>query len=314
MLMRARHIIHAIKQTGYMTTKNTRRLLLISLLLFSFVQVAYASTTDGTVDGTNRWAWSESAGWIDFGTSAGDVQVTDSALTGYAYGEGVGWISLNCSNTSTCGTNSYAVANDGSGNLSGYAWGSSTGWINFAPSGGGVHISSSGVFSGTAYAENIGWIVFATDHPVTTDWRPASSRTSSTPAAAVAGNGPPVGSYGSVSGNTAPLPLVPPAPVVAPLPTTTVATTSPAAQVPTFLFTKDRHLGESGTDVQTLQEFLNSHGAPVAATGVGSPGHETTYFGARTRAALAVFQKAHGIVPASGYFGPLTRGYINSHY
>lgn len=138
-----------------------------------FVLPVFALT--GTIDSTNRYAWSENAGWIDFGTTLGNVVVTDSALTGYAYGENIGWISLNCSNTSSCATVDYKVANNGQGVLSGYAWGENVGWINFAPSGSGVTIDSSGNFSGYAYGENMGWIKF--DHsqtasrPVTT-WLP----------------------------------------------------------------------------------------------------------------------------------------------
>jgi hypothetical protein len=37
---------------------------------------------------------------------------------------------------------------------------------------------------------------------------------------------------------------------------------------------------------------------------------ETDVFGALTRAALARFQAANNIVPAAGYFGPLTRAFI----
>jgi hypothetical protein len=44
-----------------------------------------------------------------------------------------------------------------------------------------------------------------------------------------------------------------------------------------------------------------------------APGNETTSFGAKTWVALVAFQKANGIVPASGYFGPITRGWVNSH-
>jgi peptidoglycan hydrolase-like protein with peptidoglycan-binding domain len=67
-----------------------------------------------------------------------------------------------------------------------------------------------------------------------------------------------------------------------------------------------------GTDVQVLQILLNSHGFPVSQTGPGSPGNETTYFGAKTWQALVNFQKSAGIVPARGYFGPITRAYVKN--
>ena len=50
------------------------------------------------------------------------------------------------------------VAADGT--LSGYAWGENVGWINFAPTGGGVSANSSGDLYGYAWGENIGWLSF----------------------------------------------------------------------------------------------------------------------------------------------------------
>lgn len=71
-------------------------------------------------------------------------------------------------------------------------------------------------------------------------------------------------------------------------------------------------LGSSGADVKSLQIFLNSHGYLVSSAGAGSPGYETSYFGEKTRQALASFQKANRITPAVGYFGPVTRGRVNA--
>jgi hypothetical protein len=129
---------------------------------FSFV---FASNTNGTIDPIYKYAWSENTGWINFGTTNGDVHVTDSGLSGYALGENIGWINLD------------NIVNDGEGNLSGYAWGENAGWIKFNPTNGGVTINSSGEFTGYALGENIGWIIFGGDYKVKTDWRPASART-----------------------------------------------------------------------------------------------------------------------------------------
>jgi len=137
-------------------------IVLIGLVLS--VNFAFASSTDGTIDSTYKYAWGENIGWVNFGTSNGNVHVTDSGLSGYALSENVGWINLN------------NVANDGQGNLSGYAWGENVGWINFAPTNGGVVINSSGEFTGSALGENIGWIIFNGDYKVKTDWRPRSAR------------------------------------------------------------------------------------------------------------------------------------------
>jgi len=139
--------------------------------------LVYASTTNGAIDSSDRYAWSENAGWIDFGCDNCSVLVTDSALSGYAYSENMGWISLNCANgVNTCATVDFKVANDGAGNLSGYAFSENAGWIKFNPAAGGVIINSSGEFTGSAYGENIGWINFNSDYKVITDWRPRSAR------------------------------------------------------------------------------------------------------------------------------------------
>jgi hypothetical protein len=69
----------------------------------------------------------------------------------------------------------------------------------------------------------------------------------------------------------------------------------------------DLKAGASSSEVKTLQIFLNSHGSVIASSGVGSPGQESAYFGAKTKIALSRFQKAQAIIPASGIFGPLTR-------
>ncbi len=66
-----------------------------------------------------------------------------------------------------------------------------------------------------------------------------------------------------------------------------------------------------GVDVRKLQVFLNSTGFTIAKSGAGSFGRETNKFGAATKNALIKFQKAVGITPATGVFGPKTRDYVN---
>jgi len=101
-------------------------------------------------------------------------------------------------------------------------------------------------------------------------------------------------------------------------PPNTVSNTSPLVPRPTpnifsyYAYTRNLTVGDSGEDVKQLQTILNSQGFTVATTGAGSPGNETSMFGGLTRAALARFQVAKGIVPAVGYFGPVTRGSIGS--
>jgi len=78
-----------------------------------------------------------------------------------------------------------------------------------------------------------------------------------------------------------------------------------------FIFTKNLTLGSINNDVKELQKYLNANGFIVAKTGPGSKGKETTMFGRATKASLIKFQKANNIKPSVGYFGPLTRDYIN---
>jgi hypothetical protein len=79
-----------------------------------------------------------------------------------------------------------------------------------------------------------------------------------------------------------------------------------------FEFTRNLYIGSRGNDVMMLQRVLNQDpDTQVAASGVGSAGQETEYFGELTRAAVAKFQAKHGISPAAGYFYPLTRAEMN---
>jgi len=81
-----------------------------------------------------------------------------------------------------------------------------------------------------------------------------------------------------------------------------------------YVFTQNLSLGMRSPDVEELQHYLNTHGFPVISTPTyaGSLGYETKYFGSSTKAALEKFQAAHGI-HATGYFGPITRAYVNGH-
>ncbi len=77
-------------------------------------------------------------------------------------------------------------------------------------------------------------------------------------------------------------------------------------------FSRNLQVNSQGEDVRQLQVFLNNNGFPVAATGVGSLGRETNFFGNATRAALAKYQTSVG-VSATGYLGSLTRAKITGN-
>ena len=74
-------------------------------------------------------------------------------------------------------------------------------------------------------------------------------------------------------------------------------------------FAQNLQLRDTSGDVARLQQFLNAEHFLIAQSGPGSPGNETTTFGLFTYQALTLFQSAHGL-PATGFFGPLTRALI----
>jgi DNA-binding beta-propeller fold protein YncE len=76
-------------------------------------------------------------------------------------------------------------------------------------------------------------------------------------------------------------------------------------------FTRDLQLGMTGADVTALQNFLVLENKGTAARKLATHG-VTRNFAALTKAALIEFQKYVGIVPASGYFGPITRAYVKT--
>lgn len=79
-----------------------------------------------------------------------------------------------------------------------------------------------------------------------------------------------------------------------------------------YFFSQDIAVGATGASVVELQRYLNASGFIVSATGAGSPGHETNYFGILTKEALQQFQKAHNI-PETGSLDSITRSFIQFH-
>nr|MBP6905040.1 peptidoglycan-binding protein [Candidatus Paceibacterota bacterium] len=65
-------------------------------------------------------------------------------------------------------------------------------------------------------------------------------------------------------------------------------------------------MGMTSSQVMSLQQALNSHGFLVSTTGAGSPGMESMYFGAKTKAAVMAYQSAKGLSPVDGMVGNIT--------
>ncbi|MBI4087639.1 MAG: carboxypeptidase regulatory-like domain-containing protein [Candidatus Liptonbacteria bacterium] len=164
---------------------NKKATLILFFSLLAISPLAFAA--NGTIDSTNKYAWGETTGWLNFGTTGGDVRISDATLVGYVWSENYGWINLNPSNG--------GVKNNGFGHLSGFAWGEQIGAIGFE----GVTILSNGVFTGTASGTVAGRINFDCDHcKVVTDWRAPTA--SSEGVAAGGGGGGGGGGAGVASG------------------------------------------------------------------------------------------------------------------
>jgi murein L,D-transpeptidase YcbB/YkuD len=86
----------------------------------------------------------------------------------------------------------------------------------------------------------------------------------------------------------------------------------PAAPAPAQLaFTRNLSFGMTGNDVKQLQLFLIQQNAGPAARRLKAHG-TTRNFATLTLNALMEFQEKAGIKPAFGFFGPITRAYVNS--
>jgi photosystem II stability/assembly factor-like uncharacterized protein len=90
--------------------------------------------------------------------------------------------------------------------------------------------------------------------------------------------------------------------------TTNITSPSVSENSLTNSVARDLTVGISGQDVVTLQGLLIEKGFLKMPLGVAEG-----YFGNLTKAALAQYQRAHGIAPAVGYFGTITRAFVKAN-
>ncbi len=161
---------------------NTSKKILIIFIGLFFVaggaSRVSASQTNGTIItvGNNGFAWSNNAGWINFGLTNGSIAIVDpgtgpgagiGVITGHAWSSQYGWINMAPTNG--------GVRVSATGVLSGFAWGAGLGWINFS----GVSIDATGKFNGQATGVLAGTIIFSgscTNCSVKTDYIPFNFR------------------------------------------------------------------------------------------------------------------------------------------
>ncbi len=171
-------------------TAFSKKILLVFVFGLLIPGVAFASQTNGTIvsGGNAGYAWSNQAGWVNFGATNGNIHITDSGITGYAWNSNYGWINMN--------PNNGGVHVSANGSLSGYAWGQGLGWVNFS----GASITSAGKFSGQATGATIGTLTFAcTNCNVATDYRPKDYRTATTNTQTPSGSISPISAVASTA-------------------------------------------------------------------------------------------------------------------
>lgn len=71
-------------------------------------------------------------------------------------------------------------------------------------------------------------------------------------------------------------------------------------------------MGSRGTQVMNLQKDLNACSDTMIATGAGSPGYETSYFGQKTKTAVMTWQAKMDLT-SDGLFGPASRAKMHTN-
>lgn len=167
--------------------KRHQIILTAALFLSLVTGNVLAAQQGGGIDETDKWAWNDVAGWIDFHGPGNGVNVTTAKLKNYGffYNNSTSYVALDCQTTPSgniCSSVNFYVSNDGTGRLAGWAWNDGYGWISFCGNTGGgstyngstwvcpsspthqVTIDSEGYFHGWAWNDTIGWISFNCDN------------------------------------------------------------------------------------------------------------------------------------------------------
>lgn len=149
-----------------MHTIKIRILLVAAILTLVSAPAAYAATsTTGTIDSTQKYAWGEALGWVNMAPTGGNITITDTSVQGSAWSSAFGWINFGPFQNAT------GVTNTPAGKLGGFAWSENLGWISMS----GVTIDANGVLTGVAGVQGTraGRINFSCDRcKVVSTWRP----------------------------------------------------------------------------------------------------------------------------------------------
>lgn len=192
------------------------------------------------------------------------VSITDTAITGYIWGDEIGWVNL-------APTGGGVTVDPNTGILYGSAFSQISGWINFKPTNGGVTITSNGEFSGYAWAGGMygGWIRFDCSQVATcvkTDWRAIPYRNATTT--------PPSTPSGGGGG------FIPPIITLPPVSTTTQATSTlsmatSTKPIPVVLPTQDNGVNNTPENIKypitSDRADIPSSGGVVSTSGIPAP-------------------------------------------
>lgn len=137
----------------------------IALSIVNFQQKEVSAQSSGSITG---YAWSDTIGWISMNGSGYGLSVSGTGVvSGYAWSDNIGWISANSSNLSGCPSAPCTATIDDTGKLKGWlrALSNGGGWDGFISLSGsnyGPVRQSSGAFSGYAWGDMVvGWLNFS---------------------------------------------------------------------------------------------------------------------------------------------------------